>query len=72
MVPRHLHIPEQHYTVISDPMAQLSDKAAARKIATTVTHNQPHTKASCEPQDLYLGVGEVRGEVSALESSISL
>lgn len=64
MVPRHLHIPKQHYTVISNPLAGFSDKASARKIATT--KELPHIKASCESQDLYLGGGEVKGVVPIL------
>lgn len=47
--------------MIRNPMAQFSDTAAVSNIAKAAKHNQPPTKASCELQDLRLGVGEVTG-----------
>lgn len=58
--------------LISSPMAWFSEKAAAKKIATTATHNQPHTKANCGPQDLYPGAGEVTGVVPILPGVLYL
>ena len=66
MVPTCLHVLEQCYSVISNPMAQFSDKAAVSKNAKAATRNQPPTKASCELQDLYLGVREVTGGLAEM------
>lgn len=64
MVPTCLHIPEQHYSVISNPTSQFSDKAAVSTIAKAATCNHLPAKASRELQDLYLGVGEVTGRLA--------
>lgn len=68
-VPTCLHSLEQRSSVISNPVAQFSDKAAVKARLLKLPHvTKPPTKANCEtePQDLYPGGGEATGGLAGM------